>query len=42
MRTEKRKIQVRLIEQEYINNSRLIEYFANKYKEKRGSENDRY
>ncbi len=35
MRGNQRKVTVRLIEQEHINNQRLVEYFANKYKEKR-------
>lgn len=30
-----RKITVKLIEQEYINNHRLVEYLANKYKEEK-------
>lgn len=30
----KRKVTVKLIEQEYINNQRLVEYLANKYKER--------
>ncbi len=29
-----RKITVKLIEQEYINNHRLVEYLANKYNER--------
>lgn len=29
-----RKITVKLIEQEYINNHRLVEYLASKYKER--------
>lgn len=35
MRSSKRKITVRLIEQGYINNTRLVEYLANKYKERK-------
>ena len=31
----KRKVTVKLIEQEYINNHRLVEYLANKYREER-------
>lgn len=38
MRGSKRNVVVRLIEAEKINNARLIEYFANKVKE-RGIEN---
>ena len=38
MRGNHRKVTVKLIEQEYINNTRLVEYLANKYKE-RGFEN---
>lgn len=34
MRVNRRKVTVRLIEKEYINNQRLVEYFANKYKER--------
>ena len=39
MRGKPRKITVRLIEQEYINNQRLVEYLARKYKE-RGIHNE--
>ena len=35
MRGNHRKITVKLIEKEYINNQRLVEYLANKYKERR-------
>lgn len=35
MRGNKRKVTVRLIEQEYINNARLVEYLAQKYRERR-------
>lgn len=38
MRGNKRKVTVKLIESECINNQRLVEYLANKYKE-RGFEN---
>lgn len=34
MRGNHRKITVKLIEQEHINNHRLVEYLANKYKER--------
>lgn len=34
MRGNQRKVTVKLIEQEYINNQRLVEYLANKYKER--------
>lgn len=34
MRGNQRKVTVRLIEKEYINNQRLVEYLANKYKER--------
>lgn len=34
MRGNKRKITVKLIEQEHLNNARLVEYLANKYKER--------
>ncbi len=34
MRGKHRKITVKLIEQEYIANTRLVEYLANKYKER--------
>ena len=34
MRGNHRKVTVKLIEQEYINNTRLVEYLANKYKER--------
>ena len=37
MRGNKRKVTVNLIEQEYINNHRLVEYLANKYKERNTS-----
>lgn len=40
MRGNKRKITVKLIEQEYINNQRLAEYFANKYYKERGMKNE--
>lgn len=30
----RRKITVKLVEQGYINNHRLVEYLANKYKER--------
>ena len=40
MRVKERKITVKLIEQEYINNHRLAEYFARKYNE-RGIKNGR-
>lgn len=32
---QKRKVVVKLIEQEYINNHRLVEYLAQKYKDRR-------
>lgn len=35
MRQNNRKITVRLVEKEYINNQRLVEYFANKYRERK-------
>lgn len=35
MRKGKRAVVVKLIEQEYINNARLVEYLANKYKERK-------
>ena len=35
MRIKTRKVTVKLVEQEYINNHRLVEYFANKYKERK-------
>lgn len=35
MRGQHRKITVELIEKEYINNHRLVEYLANKYKERK-------
>lgn len=41
MRTDKRKVIVKLIEQEHINNARLIEFLANKYKE-RGYQNEQH
>lgn len=34
MRRNERTIKVKKIEQEYINTNRLVEYFANKYKER--------
>lgn len=40
MRGNPRKVTVRLIEKEYINNQRLVEYLAQKYKE-RGIANER-
>ena len=39
MRGNRRKVTVRLIEKEYINNQRLVEYLANKYRE-RGMTNE--
>lgn len=39
MRVKQRKVTVRLIEKEYISNQRLVEYLANKYKE-RGIKNE--
>ncbi len=39
MRGNRRRATVRLIEKEYISNQRLVEYFANKYKE-RGMNNE--
>ena len=39
MRGKQRKVTVRLIEKEYISNQRLVEYLANKYKE-RGIKNE--
>ena len=39
MRGNRRKVTVKLIEKEYINNQRLVEYLAQKYKE-RGIENE--
>lgn len=41
MRGNKRKVTVKLIEQEFINNARLVEYLANKYKE-RGYKNEQH
>lgn len=35
MRGNKRAVKVKVIEKEYINNQRLVEYLANKYKEGR-------
>lgn len=35
MRGNQRKVTVKLIEQEYINNQRLAEYFARKYAERK-------
>lgn len=35
MRYNHRKIAVKLIEKEYISNQRLVEYLANKYKERK-------
>ena len=32
--SNKRAIKVKYIEKEYINNARLVEYLANKYKER--------
>lgn len=40
MRGNRRKITVRLIEKEYISNQRLVEFLANKYKE-RGMEHEK-
>lgn len=34
MRGNRRKVTVRLIEKDYVNNQRLVEYLANKYKER--------
>lgn len=34
----KRTIKIKYIEKEYINNTRLIEYLANKYKERRAND----
>ncbi len=34
MRGERRKVTVKLIEKEHIINARLVEYLANKYKER--------
>lgn len=34
MRGTQRKLTVKLIEKEYITNHRLVEYLANKYKER--------
>lgn len=39
MRGQHRKVTVKLIEKECINNQRLVEYLANKYRE-RNSENE--
>ena len=35
MRRGKRKVTVSLVEKEYINNQRLVEYLASKYREER-------
>lgn len=35
MRVNTRVVKVKVIEKEYINNARLVEYLANKYKEER-------
>ena len=40
MRGNRRKVTVRLIETENINNQRLAEYFAQKYYKKRGIGNE--
>ena len=34
MRGNRRKVTVRLIEKDYVNNQRLVEYLAQKYKER--------
>ena len=34
MRVNTRAVKVKVIEKEHINNHRLVEYFANKYKER--------
>lgn len=34
MRGKQKKVVVKLIEKEYINNQRLVEYLANKYRER--------
>ena len=35
MRVNTRAVKVKVIEKEYINNNRLVEYLANKYKAER-------
>lgn len=40
MRGKQRKVTVRLVEKEYISNQRLVEYLAQKYKE-RGIDNEK-
>ena len=35
MRVNTRAVKVKLIEKEHINNQRLVEYLANKYKERK-------
>lgn len=39
MRVNRRKVTVKLIEKEHINNQRLVEYLAKKYMKERGIEN---
>lgn len=40
MRGNRRKVTLRLIEKDYVNNQRLVEYLAQKYKE-RGIDNEK-
>lgn len=35
MRVNTRAVKVKVIEKEYINNKRLVEYLANKYRERK-------
>ena len=39
MRVNTRAVKVKVIEKEYINNARLVEYLANKYKTERITKN---
>ena len=39
MRVNTRAVKVKVIEKEYINNNRLVEYLANKYKTERITKN---
>lgn len=40
MRVNTRAVKVKVIEKEYINNNRLVEYLANKYRTERITKND--
>ena len=40
MRVNTRAVKVKVVEKEYINNHRLVEYLANKYKLERIIKND--